>query len=418
MASIKFQILTKSDSASIYLRLSVQRGITPRAKTGLSINFKDWSTKTGLPKQTSAENKNLSYELQALKTYISKRLNESQVKGEEINKVWLEHKINVHFNRENEDRISEDIIDCINNMIKHAKTRKNAKGGIGLSKSRINSYKSLKRLLREFKPKSNLKAKDIDIKFSRDFLDYLIYEKLYSEGYAIKKISDLKTVCYEASIQGIAVSPQLRKISSTKPKKEPPQYLNEGEIHLIKDLTLNNDRLNNARKWLLLGCSIGQRGGDLLLINQSNFKIIDGLEVIQLRQQKTDKLVTIPILDTTREIITNGLPYHISIQKFNKYIKEICKLAGIDEIVESSKVTVIKEGKGNVQKRKIKGTFPKYELMSSHVCRRSFATNLYGKLPTPLIMQITAHSTEKMLLNYIGKSSIDYARMIANFYEN
>ena len=42
-------------------------------------------------------------------------------------------------------------------------------------------------------------------------------------------------------------------------------------------------------------------------------------------------------------------------------------------------------------------------LMASHVCRRSFASNLYGILPTPLIMSITAHSTEKMLLNYIGK---------------
>ena len=50
------------------------------------------------------------------------------------------------------------------------------------------------------------------------------------------------------------------------------------------------------------------------------------------------------------------------------------------------------------------------------MCRRSFATNLYGKLPTPLIMQITGHSTEKMFLNYIGKNSLDYAQQIADFY--
>ena len=54
--------------------------------------------------------------------------------------------------------------------------------------------------------------------------------------------------------------------------------------------------------------------------------------------------------------------------------------------------------------------------MASHVCRRSFATNLYGVLRTPLIMSITAHSTEKMLLNYIGKDSLDYAQQIADFY--
>ena len=31
-------------------------------------------------------------------------------------------------------------------------------------------------------------------------------------------------------------------------------------------------------------------------------------------------------------------------------------------------------------------------------------------------MQITAHSTEKMFLNYIGKDSLDYAQQIADFY--
>jgi integrase len=58
----------------------------------------------------------------------------------------------------------------------------------------------------------------------------------------------------------------------------------------------------------------------------------------------------------------------------------------------------------------------KWQLIGSHVCRRSFASNLYGTLPTPLIMQITAHSSEKMLQNYIGKQGLDYAQQIADFY--
>ena len=66
--------------------------------------------------------------------------------------------------------------------------------------------------------------------------------------------------------------------------------------------------------------------------------------------------------------------------------------------------------------RKKEGKYPKHRLITSHVCRRSFATNQYGILPTPLIMQITAHSTEAMFLNYIGKNSLDYAQQIADFY--
>jgi integrase len=110
------------------------------------------------------------------------------------------------------------------------------------------------------------------------------------------------------------------------------------------------------------------------------------------------------------------LPYKISIQKFNKHVKTVCELAEIDEIIKGGIIEVTKEGEGNKHKRKINGNYPKWQLIGSHVCRRSFASNLYGILPTPLIMQITAHSSEKMLLNYIGKQGLDYAQQIADFY--
>jgi integrase len=66
--------------------------------------------------------------------------------------------------------------------------------------------------------------------------------------------------------------------------------------------------------------------------------------------------------------------------------------------------------------RKKLDVYPKYKLITSHVCRRSFATNNYGVLPTPLIMQVTGHATERMFLNYIGKNSLDFAQQIADFY--
>jgi integrase len=165
-----------------------------------------------------------------------------------------------------------------------------------------------------------------------------------------------------------------------------------------------------------LCCSFGQRGGDLLQLDKTNYKKINSLEVIQLKQQKTDKNVTIPVLEKTKEIIKSGLPYKISIQKFNKHIKEICKIAEINEPIKDSKITVTEKGKGKKQKRKVSGIYPKWELITSHVCSRFFASNLFGVLPTPLIMSITSHSSEKMLLNYIGKDSLDFAQQIADFY--
>lgn len=415
MATIKYQLLSKNETAPIYLRLSVNRKINTRAKTGLHINPKDWSS-NNYPKTNIDNNKKLKSDLQKLETYILDEVNNANTKGETINTVWLKHHIDLHFGRITETKQSDLLTDAIQSIIDEAPTRKNARGGIGLSKSRINSYTSLKNIVTEYQKQAQYKVKDVNVKFAKDFLKYLLNTKNYQKSNSLKKIADLKTVCNDASYYGIEISPQLKKIDSTKTKNENILYLSPKELKQIEDATLLNESHKNARKWLLLGCNIGQRGGDLLKIDESNFVNRNGLEIIELKQQKTGKNVAIPVLDKTKEIIKSGLPYKISIQKFNEHIKAVCKIAEIDELIQDSKITVIVKDKGNKEKRKVSGLYPKHELMASHVCRRSFATNLYGILPTPLIMSITSHSSEKMLLNYIGKDSLDYAQQIADFY--
>ncbi len=420
MASIKFSVLTNSSNSSIYVRLSVNRNINYRILTGLSIDSKLWSKKTGFPtKNNSAVNKNLTTDLQKLETFVLERLNKANKSGNEINKDWLKHTIDIHFNRATENNESDLITDRIEDIIKKADKRKNSKGDIGLSKSRINAYKSLKNIISEYQKHKKgkvYKIKEIDIKFGDDFLEYLLDIKKYQNSYALKKLADLKTVCNDAFKYGIEVNMQYKSINSTKKKNDFIIYLSPQELERIEQADITNEALLNARKWLLLGVNLGQRGGDLLNLTDNNFVTRNGYQVIELKQAKTNKNITIPVLEKTKQILETGLPYSISIQRFNEYIKQVCKIAEINEIIETTKIQVIEQGKGNKQRRKIKGKYPKFELISSHVCRRSFATNLYGTLPTPLIMQITGHTTEKMLLNYIGKSSMDYAQQIADFY--
>ena len=192
---------------------------------------------------------------------------------------------------------------------------------------------------------------------------------------------------------------------------------------------IENKSLDNARKWLLLGCLTGQRGGDLLGITEDNFHNIDGREYVEIKQQKTGKIARIPIVGELQEINTirnNGLPYKISVQKFDQYIKQVCKLASINELIEHSKVCMV-DDKGNIieqddngnytskgVKRTVKGVFEKWQLIGSHTCRRSFATNLYTKLKTVLIMRMTGHTKESVFLTYIGKTEMDYLTQTAN----
>ncbi|MCX7546732.1 site-specific integrase [Xanthomarina sp. F1114] len=432
MATINFLFRSTRKSAPLTVRLLFRdkkgKDHTLSAKTKYIVSAEYWKFHNKNSKDASIKSQKvkINADLIVIENYLLQEFNKLTINT--INKDWLKNQLELFYNPFTETKQSDLLIDAIQRIIDEAPTRKNGIGGLGLSKSRINSYISLKNIITEYQKQKRFKVKDVDIKFSKDFLIYLLNKKNYQKSYALKKIADLKTVCNDASFYGIETSTQLKKIDSTKPQNENILYLNPKELKQIEDTNLLNEAHINARKWLLLGCNIGQRGGDLLQLNEANFINRNGLEVIELKQQKTGKNVTIPVLEKTKEIIKAGYPYKISIQKFNNYIKDICKLAGIDEMIKGSKILMVdennneipKDNKGNYIskgfKRKIAGTYPKWELMASHVCRRSFCSNLYGILPTPLIMSVSAHSSEKMLLNYIGKDSLDYAQQIADFY--
>ena len=419
MATINFLYRSTKEKAPLTLRLlHRQQGkdFVFSSKIKYEVEKDYWKLHNTNSRNPKIKNQQLEVkaEFKPIINYILNEFNKTNFNI--ISNDWLKEQIHSFYNPITEMKQSDLLIDAIQSIIDEAPTRKNAKGGIGLSTSRVNAYNSLKNMLTEYQKQNAFKVKDVNVKFGKDFLKYLLNTKGYQKSYALKKIADLKTVCNDASFYGIETSTQLKKIDSTKTKNDNILYLNPKELKQIEDAPLLSESLKNARKWLILGVNIGQRGGDLLQLNESNFKTINALEVIQLKQQKTDKNVTIPVLAKTKEIIENGLPYKISIQKFNLHIKEICKIAEINELIKDSKITVTEKGKGNKEKRKVSGIYPKWELMASHVCRRSFATNLYGTLPTPLIMSITSHSSEKMLLNYIGKDSLDFAQQISDFY--
>ena len=77
------------------------------------------------------------------------------------------------------------------------------------------------------------------------------------------------------------------------------------------------------------------------------------------------------------------------------YYFELIKFPGIDQVIKGNKMS-------SITKRVELGMYPKYELITSHTMRRSFATNYFGKIETPILMEITGHSRESTFLSYIG----------------
>ena len=135
-------------------------------------------------------------------------------------------------------------------------------------------------------------------------------------------------------------------------------------------------------------------------------------------QKKTNKTMTIPLHKKVLEIIENNngdFPKKLKDQKYNDYLKKVCKKAKLNEPTHGRKTVNIGTEKKPIFRYKT-DVYPKHDLISSHVGRRSFATNFYGTIPTTFLIYITGHSTEAMFLKYIGKSNKDLALEVSNYF--
>ena len=174
-------------------------------------------------------------------------------------------------------------------------------------------------------------------------------------------------------------------------------YMEEDELNTLIELKLTNDLEIKVRDGFILGCYTALRFSDLNLLRSAHINRNKGKETIELQQKKTKKKVVISLGKTSLKILKK-YDYHSPIKKinsivFNKTIRKICKDAKIDTIK-----TQYKTIQGKLQEIDYK----KYELITSHTCRRTFCT-LQVKKGTPIsfIMGITGHKTEKNFFRYL-----------------
>jgi len=289
----------------------------------------------------------------------------------------------------------------ISNYIKQAPLRRlKRSGSLGLSNNSIRNLKRFYDLIQEFESDfgQSIMLDTIDYMLVNAFKEWLLTEKEYSLNNAGLQLKLLKMICKEAERMSINVNPYTRHIESftQKSKDRVLQTISFEEIKQIKRLRDLPSTLENARKWILIGLYVGQRVSDLLALKLSQLRFIENGVYIDINQQKTDKYVTVGVVDKeVIQILKNNFPYSISAQLFNRQIKQICQIAEINDMVSGYKLC-------SKTRRKRLGTHPKYSLISSHDLRRSFATNYFGKIETPILMQITGHSKESTFLSYIG----------------
>jgi len=411
MATIKFLLRSNANPANIHVRVREGRTLDLKTPTNLHVDPKQWIAETGRIKNIQ-DNKTLIKEVKLLYSSILTLLNtkkDSPVTAKELIEI-----INPSKKLKSENSIPTGLVAYYEYYIDNLKEQLTLNK---VTKSTITKYKVVMKILKrmELHLDETYQVADVDLSFITKFEHFAQEVMLYSPNTIGRAIKFIKTVCRNARINGLSTHLQLDVIQGYT-KKTDFIFLNEEELDKIGKVELKQDYLDNARNWLLISCYTGQRVSDFLRFNRSmiiSVKAKSGalVEMIEFTQQKTKKIIKLPLSKSLRLILdkNNGsFPRQISDQKYNVYIKEVCKHAGLTDLVEGSKIDI-------ATKRKKTGKYEKWELVTSHIGRRSFASNYYGQIPTPMIMYATGHSTEQMLLKYIGKTNDDNALELAQY---
>lgn len=314
-----------------------------------------------------------------------------------------------------------------------------------------NTVRSVKQALVQFQRFCKYKKKeynfgDIDMQFYHDFTSYLKAEIKDKKGTILKEAYNVNTTgkCIRTlkNILSIAESEGLHSNSIWKDKKFKGTRIETESIYLTRedlnkimkaDLSKHGIGHDQARDIFMVGVWTAQRVSDYNYITKEQIYThtkrwiedvpdpenpgqtkaeIRTKEImyISLIQKKTGAQVSIPVSSELKGILEKYdycLP-HLEDQVINRYLKDICKEAGLTESVE------ILETKGGTP---VRNRYPKWDLVHTHTARRTGATLMYlSGMDLYDIMKITGHTTPVMLKKYIKADKLDIIEKITDKY--
>ncbi|MYY29612.1 phage integrase SAM-like domain-containing protein [Elizabethkingia anophelis] len=418
MANIEFGVFSKKEPINLNIRFYHNK-IDINTKTNIFIFEKDFRFKKISKGKKSTRyvdilNESIKEKTDKLRRIVYDKFAEDFPKGNIINSDWLIKLINeFHERPEGENDPRYYIYPFAEQFIKEMQNKINPKTGKKLDSKTITRHKYTLSLIKGYEEYSKQKVRtiNVDLNFHNSFISYLKDVHNYGNTTIEKQLSTIKQYIREAGQKGYKINPEIESSSFTIKKDEViDTYLNEAEIDLIYNYDLSdNKRLDNVRDLFITGLWTGLRISDLKRINSFDMSH-NRIKISET--EKTDTFVEIPIHPQLRQILEKreGVLPEISDQRFNEYVKELCELVGINEVILGG----LRNPETN---RKEKGNYPKFKLISSHTCRRSFVSNHYGKLDDKTIMAITGHKSHSQFLDYVKTSKREHADKLEKYWE-
>lgn len=414
------------NKTSIYIRFTYQKQRLTIA-TGIVVNPEFWDPKKQRCTMVNSYVKIINKQLNQIEEHVSDVFSSDGLIGQftkekgripdcEELKDWLNRWLVLNEIKQGSKEKVGDVLEHFTKMVNDRESgSERLKDGKMYSKNRIKQYKTVLKHLENYQEvrKTNFTFNHINKDFHSKFCGYL-----FEKGLQLNSVGGITTV-----IKGfMEYSRQLGHHSNMEYKdfqvyKDEPEtvYLNLHEITKVKNLKLDDEKEDNFRDKFIIGCFTALRISDFT--NIDTYDIEKG--TISVKTDKTGASVVIPMHPWIKSIIEkhNGFPkrYGSTIgsetSMFNARIKDICKKAGITDIVNKSNSSGGEKSSTKVEK---------WKMVGSHTCRRSGATNMVNMgIERWRVMMITGHKTEKSFNRYIRLSQHENAEVLKehNFFK-
>lgn len=229
--------------------------------------------------------------------------------------------------------------------------------------------------------RADLPLKELSLQFLDDFDYYLKTEKKQEQVTINKTIQRLRTPIKQAISEGyLDRDPFI--LHKSKTVRKTVIFLNTEELKILEETSLQQKRLSIIQDLFIFCCYTGLAYNEMSNLEKRNIQIgFDGINWIQMKREKTQRQISIPILPKAQEIIekystdSNRIFSLISNQKFNSYLKEISVITGIEK------------------------------RLTHHTARKTFASTvlLYNDVPMEIVSELLGHSNMLITQESYGK---------------
>ncbi|WP_288811809.1 MULTISPECIES: tyrosine-type recombinase/integrase [unclassified Sphingobacterium] len=401
--TFNFTLLSMGSTSLIALKFIDEQQKEFTIKTSLKINPGKWNTDKQRPENIYLKIfKKLNAKLDSIKIGVSNYLKEVASKQRKFSLNVLTRLIKKCCILSEKLFAEGSLLEATHNFIQ---SRLHLISGN--THRRYNVFFSMLRRFEGFQQK-HLMINEVNSNFVKDFIKFGELEA-YSSSTIYRTIYFVRTILNFLEKRGIRTFVYELELPKVK-KHNRVISLTEDELIRIKETEVPS-QLKAAKDWLVISCYTGQRVSDFMNFNLDMMEILDGKPCLSFTQQKTQKTILLPLHPTAIHIMSdngNNFPSKLSAQKYNEQIKEIARLAGINSLIKVRTRTGFRSTEKLIQK---------WEAITSHIGRRSFASNFYGKIPTPLLMQATGHSTELMFQRYISNTDTERTRSLGAYLD-